>query len=453
MRRLLVLPTLLVAILLVFLLHGARTERGGGGGPRGEEEAAAHRDARPRADAVGNDDEPLHEIEFPEGSDERHMKGPMDGRLVYLDGAAAKGVQLHLAVGRPIEVRVFRNGEFTTKTVFLVVGHATTTTGDGGAFRFPEVWDAARARSFVYTADDPQAFVVAEVFGSGETVRARRCVKVTGRLVDKDGKPLDDYWFEGRAGTPEDWRTRVLFEEDSFVSAGGDLGVDSLAKDDTRTRKDGTFELVLAEGRNTLVFGEIRSEGSVEIEVTPSSTDVGELRVPGAPILAEEHALRGQVLTLAGAPHAGCDVLAWDGSVGLPTHGVTTDDAGAFEVKGLTSPNVILWAVPTDRRHVVLPVQTSATIRMPCVAPIILTAPTEEEYAWARVQAQGFYLFVRKDVFAAGEALDHMDVVGLPPGPLHIYLVTSRILEATLDLREPGEFLLAESRFRYTTWD
>ncbi len=452
MRRLWLLPALLVAVLLAFLLLGTRASRGGGGGPRGEEEEGPGA-ARRRDFAVESDAPPDDVTTTGDTSSGGHMKGAMDGRLVYLDGAAAVGVQLHLAVGRPIEVRVFRNGELTTKTVFLVVGYAITTTGDGGAFRFPEVWDAAGARSFVYTADDPQAFVVAEVFRSGETVRARRCAKVTGRLVDKGGKPIDNYWFEGRAGAPEDWRTRVLFEEDSFVAATGDLGVDSLAKDDTRTRKDGTFELVLAEGRNTLVFGEVRSEGTVEVSIAPHSTDVGELRVPGAAVLAEEHALRGQVLTLAGTPHGGCDVLAWDGSIGLPTHAVTTDDAGGFEVAGLTSPNVILWAVPTERRHVDLPVQTSATIRMPCVAPVLLTAPAEEEYAWARVEASGYYLFVRKDVFAAGDALDHTDIVGLPPGPLHIYLVTRAIQEATLDLREPGEFLLAASRFRDTTWE
>ena len=114
---------------------------------------------------------------------------------------------------------------------------------------------------------------------------------------------------------------------------------------------------------------------------------------------------------------------------------------------------MILWAVPTERRHIDLPVQTSATIRMPCVSPIVLHAPSEEEYVWTRIEIPGYYLFVRKDVFAAGEALDRTDVVGLPPGPLHIYLVTDRILEATLDLREPGEILLAASRFRDTTWD
>jgi hypothetical protein len=70
-----------------------------------------------------------------------------------------------------------------------------------------------------------------------------------------------------------------------------------------------------------------------------------------------------------------------------------------------------------------------------------------------RVEVPGFYFFVRKDVFAAGEALDHSDVVGVPPGPLHIYLVTDRILEATLDLREPGEIVLSASHFRDTTWE
>ncbi len=487
MKRLWLLPALLVAILLVIFAFGARTWRGEGGGPRGEEGAEG---ARRRADAAARADDAASEPDGKSAGSATDAPPPVtfDGRLVYLDGKPAGGVNLHLAVGRPIEVRVFRNGEYTTKTVYLVVGHAVTLTEADGAFRFEGVPGASRARSFVYTNDDPQAFVVAEIFGGGETVRACRRIRVAGCLVGRDGKPLDDYWFEGRAGKPEDWQTRVLLEEDSFVAAAGDLEVDTLAINDARTGSDGHFSLVLAEGRNTLVFGDARSEGSIGIEVASTGPDLapetsepgphgssrrlarrvevitfnerasgamdaGELRVPGATLLAEEHELRGQILTLAGAPHAGCDVLAWDGSVGAATHSVTTDEQGAFLIEGLRSPNVILWAVPTERRHIDLPVQTSATIRMPCIAPVVLTAPSEEEYVWARVEVPGYYLFVRRDVFAAGEALDTTDVVGLPPGPLHIYLVTHRIAEATLDLGEPGEILLSASRFRDTTWE
>jgi hypothetical protein len=375
-----------------------------------------------------------------------------DGRLVYLDGAPAVGVLLHLAVGRPIEARVFRNGEHTKKTIHLVTAHEVTSTGEGGSFLFPPVRRPARSRAFVYTVRDPQAFAVEELFCDGQTVRARRRVTVSGRLVDRDGKPLDDFWFEGRLGKPEDWHTRVLYEEDTFAGAAGDLGVDTLATDDTRTRGDGSFALGLAQGRNTLVFGETK-ETSMGIDVMPLATELGELRVPGPELLPDAHSLSGQVLTLGGAPHAGCDVMAWDGSVGIHTHMETTDERGMFTIEGLKSPNVILWAVPTERRHIDLPVQTTATIRMPCAAPIVLRAPAEEEYAWARIRIPGFYLFARTDVFATGEALDATDAVGVPPGPLHIHLVTDRILEASLDIREPGDLVLDPSRFRDTTWE
>jgi hypothetical protein len=146
-------------------------------------------------------------------------------------------------------------------------------------------------------------------------------------------------------------------------------------------------------------------------------------------------------------------VLLWDGSVGLHTQMATTDEQGGFAFEGLRHSNVILWAVPTERRHIDLPIQTSGTLRMPCGALVILQAPLETEYAWARVETPGFYLFARSGVFATGDALDRTDVVGLPPGPLKIYLVTERILEASLDVREPGEIVLASHRFRDTTWE
>jgi hypothetical protein len=485
LRKLWLVPAIGLVLLLVLLLLQRPTFRGGEG-HRGEEGSSfplrAERDATAAEQgAAGEEGDATEGTARPGTSD----LPPIDGRLAYGDGTPAASVLLHLAAGRPVDVRVFRNGEHTDKTVYLVTGHAETSTGADGSFRFPAVPGCSRCRTFVYTADDSQALVVAEVLGAGETILAQRCVRTKGRLVDRDGKPLGDYWLEGRCGKPEDWQTRVLYEEDSFVGRDGDLGVDTLAVDDAHTDPDGSFSLVLAEGRNTLVFGETRADGSIGVDVkatgpdltvverppAPSrraamrrelsapdrraagAMDLGELRVPGATLLAEPHDLRGQVLTLAGTPHAGCPVLAWDGSVGAPTHEATTDEQGAFTVEGLTSPNVILWAVPTERRHIDLPVQTSATIRMPCVSPIVLQAPTEEEYVWARIEIPGYYLFVRKDVFAAGESLDRTDVVGLPPGPLHIYLVTDRILEATLDLREPGEILLPASRFRDTTWD
>jgi hypothetical protein len=272
--------------------------------------------------------------------------------------------------------------------------------------------------------------------------------------VDRHGRPLPDYWFEGRFGDPEDWRTRIQREEDLFVAAAGDLKADTLARDDTRTRADGSFALTLVEGRNTLVFGDIRTEGSVDVDIRAPATDLGEIRVPGATLSDEERTLAGQVLTLAGRPHAGCEVHAWDGSVGLPTHATETDAEGAFAFEGLRSHDVVLWAVPTERRHIDLPVQTTATLRMPCAAMVTLQAPAEDEYAWARIAVPGFYLFVRPGVFASGDALEVTDVVGLPPGPLRIHVVAGdRILEASLDIREPGDLVLAASIFRDTTRD
>lgn len=454
MRKLWIVPALGLALLLVLLLllRGHAFFRGGGGGSRGEEgDEAARRRALVAAAPGGTADTETSADPLAAGNATGPPLVTMDGRLVYGDGTPAVGVLVHLAVGRPVEVRVFRNGEYTDKTVYLVTKHDFTGTDADGRFRFA-ARRGARWRSFVYTVRDPQAFVVEEFFG-GE-VRARRRVKVAGRLVGTDGKPLDDYWFEGRLGKPEDWHTRVLHEEDSFVAATGDLKVDPLAIDDTRTRADGSFSLLLAEGKNSLVFGEIRAEGSTAIDVVAPATDLGEVRVPGVVLSDSEQSLSGQVLTLAGAPHADCDVLAWDGSVGLHTHAETTDEKGMFTITGLRSSNVILWAVPTGRRHIDLPVQTSGTIRMPCGAPIVLHAPAETEYAWADIEVPGFYLFVRKGVFAAGESLDGNDVVGLPPGPLDIHLVTGdRILEASLDVREAGDLLLASAKFRDTTWD
>jgi len=445
-----------LALLLVILLLGERTFFRGGRGAGGEEgrrELPANR-ARDgtRTDTTPGEG-PADEADAAHARDRSAPEKIIDGRLVYLDETPAGSVTIHLAVGRAVDVRVFRNGEFTDQTVFLVTQHSLTTTDEEGAFRFAVGQPPTRARTFVYTGNAARAFVVEEIRTTGQVVRARRRVPVTGTLLDREGNPLEDYWFEGRYGLPEDWETRVNREEDVFVAAVGDLHVDTLARNDTRTQADGSFSLQLVEGRNTLVFGEKRAEGSVDVDVAPRATDVGALRVPGIVLADEERSLSGRVLTLAGTPHAGCTVQAWDGSVGMPTHTVETDEDGQFVVKGLRSHNVILWAVPTERRHIDLPVQTSATIRMPCPSAITLQAPTEKEYVWARVQTLGFYFFVRKDVFAAGDALERGDTVGLPPGPLHIYLVTDRILEASCDLNEPGDLLLAASLFRDTTWD
>ncbi|HEX5135384.1 MAG TPA: hypothetical protein VFY93_00295 [Planctomycetota bacterium] len=456
MRRAGLVLAICLAVLLVILLLGERTFFRGGRGAGGEE-GRRELPARAARDVNGGDattaEDPADGVDAAPARDRAAPETPVSGRLVYLDDTPAVGVTIHLAVGRGVDVRVFRNGEFTDQTVFLVTQHSLTTTDGDGVFRFRVERSPTRARTFVYTAQDPQAFAVEEIRTTGQVVRARRRVPVKGTLLDRAGDPLKDYWFEGRYGLPEDWQTRVTREEDVFVAAAGDLHVDRLARDDARTAGDGSFSLRLVEGRNTLVFGEIRAEGSLDVEVAAPTTDVGALRVPGAVLADEERSLSGQVLSLAGTPYPGCEVRAWDGSVGMHTHAVETDASGQFVIPELRSHNVVLWAVPTERRHIDLPVQTSATIRMPCPSSITLHAPTEREYAWARVDAQGYYFFVRKGVFAAGDALAATDVVGLPPGPLHIHLVTDRIREAALEVREPGDLLLAASLFRDTTWD
>jgi hypothetical protein len=137
-------------------------------------------------------------------------------------------------------------------------------------------------------------------------------------------------------------------------------------------------------------------------------------------------------------------VLAWDGSVGLPTHATETDADGVFSIEGLRSSSVILWAIPTERWHVDLPSQCSGTIRMPCASQVALVAPAEAEYAWAQVESGGYYGFVRDGVWLGGAALDAKASVGLPPGPYHIHLLTAdgRLREASVHVRDAGGFAL-----------
>jgi hypothetical protein len=458
-RKLWLVPAIGLALLLVLLLLRDGSSYREGGGSRGEEGYDHPRASAPRADAkpgmrTGATPSPEGDSAGTGAATEGIARRPVDGHLVYLDGSPAEGVALHVAIGRPLEVTILRNGERSAMTIHLVTDTDITTTAEDGAFHFRALQGPTGARVFVYTDHDPHAFVVAELTGVGETVQARRIVEVTGRLVGPDGKAIADYWFEGRFGNPEDWQTRIRREEDTFVGESGDLRVDTLAIADARTKADGSFTIRLAEGRNALVFGELKSDGSVDVPVSPPSTAAGELRVPGAPLSGGEHTLTGQVLALSGAPNTDCEVRAWDGSVGQPTHTVMTDEKGMFTIEGLRSSHVILWAVPTERRHIDLPMQTSGTIRMPCDAPVLLQAPAEREYSWVGVSTPGFYLFVRKNVFATGDALERTDAVGLPPGPLDIYTVTGgRILETSLEIGGPETFRLDPRKFRDTTWE
>jgi len=458
LRKTWIVPALGLALLLVLLLllgeRGFLTRKGGG--LRGEDGNVPARTRAPAASATGRAG--LPGAPPPSGTDPTAESGPplvtVDGHLVYGDGAPAAGIDLHLAICRSLKTRRFRNGEYTDLTIQLVTAHVWTDTKPDGSFAFGPVREPPGARRFVFTKRESPAFVVAELLGNGQTVIAAHRVSVTGRLRGRDGNALPDLWFEAQLGKPEDWQTRVLHEEDSFITATGDLQVDTLAKNDTRSHDDGSFDLLLAEGRNTFTFGEAKTDGVLVAEVPRHAIDVGEMRVPGPGPRLAEHSVAGTVLDLAGAPNAGCAVRAWDGSVGMYTHETLSDDGGAFSIEGLTGSYVILWAVSTERRHIYLPSQTSGTLRPPC-APIMLQAPAEEEYAWAHFAAEGFYVFLRDRVFLGGDALGPSEVVGLPPGPLHIYLLATdaRILEASITVREPGDLTLGLDRFREATWE
>ena len=82
--------------------------------------------------------------------------------------------------------------------------------------------------------------------------------------------------------------------------------------------------------------------------------------------------------------------------------------------------------------HLVLPSQSSGTVRLPCT-PVILRAPAPDEYCWVRhPDVEGFTLFIRDNVFLGGDLLDTHARVGLPPGDYRILVVSdNRIFETT----------------------
>ncbi|MHC4493497.1 MAG: hypothetical protein ACYTDU_17960 [Planctomycetota bacterium] len=167
--------------------------------------------------------------------------------------------------------------------------------------------------------------------------------------------------------------------------------------------------------------------------------------------------VHGLVLNVAGRPHAGAEVRLWAGNVGAPSHVGRTNADGEFRFERIKSEQAILWAVSTRRPHVVLPDQSSGTVRLPCNTPVVLRAPDPDEYYGVRPAKglAGFFLFVREGVFLNGASLDGSDEVGLPVGRYHIAVVTHdhRILEATLAIRKGGEgHVLTPRDFTDTTW-
>jgi hypothetical protein len=376
------------------------------------------------------------------------------GRLRYDDGAPAAGVQLHLAVGRPLRTRVFRNGDYPAKTVWLVTRRLTTRTAPNGAFRFPAAAAPAGARRVLYTESDSDAFVLQEY---EREARAVRKVRITGVLRDARGEPLMFYPFGAQLGPPEDWQTRVEREVDSYVHAMGDLEVDPLARVDTETDEDGRFALRLVPGRNVFSFGEARKDGTLDLEISSHDTDLGDLTVPPRIVAdpREPGPVHGLVLNLAGRPHAGAEVRLWAGNVGPPSHVARTDLEGRFSFDAIGGEHAIVWAVSTRRHHLVLPEQSSGTIRLPCNTPVVLRAPDPDEYYWVRPQGglAGFFLFVREGILLGGQSLDRSDEVGLPVGRYHLALVTHdhRILEGPFVAREGGRGHLRRIHLTDTT--
>jgi hypothetical protein len=378
------------------------------------------------------------------------------GHLLYEDGAPAVGVMLHLAVGRPLKTRVWRNGDYPAKTIWLVTHRLSTQTGAGGTFYFPPIAAPARTLRWLFTEYDSPAFLLQEYAAEA---RAARRVRISGALRDVRGGLKEFYPFGAQLGQPEDYQTRVAEEFDSFVAAAGDLEIDPQARVESETNEDGRFAVTLVSGRNIFFFGEGREDGTLDFEVPNKDANLGDLTIPPKqmakpPVPGPVH---GLVLNVAGRPHAGAEVRLWAGNVGAPSHVGRTNADGEFRFERIKSEQAILWAVSTRRPHVVLPDQSSGTVRLPCNTPVVLRAPDPDEYYWVRPAKglAGFFLFVREGVFLNGASLDGSDEVGLPVGRYHIAVVTHdhRILEATLAIRKGGEgHVLTPRDFTDTTW-
>lgn len=461
MRYALAVLALLAGMAVWLLLresHEARVVRRDGvaqeeaGGARGRAE-----DAEDADDAVAGDAGRRGNVRDPQGPAPKC-------RLVYADGTPAAGIELKLALGRPLHTRIYRNGDYPEKVIWLVTHLATVRTGPDGSFT-PAVGEGPRgARLVAYTEPDSPAYVLAEVDPHQGDVPAVGRVRVTGTLRAPDGGSWTTWPVAAQNSRPEDWQTRHSKEKDSFVHAvHGDLGVDPGARVEALTDAQARFDLSVVPGRNWVSFGEHGRLGVREVVVPGEGLDLGEIVVrPPAPAEEGSRSIHGFVLDCAGRPRVNAQVRLWDGNVGEPSHYVRTDEKGRFTCEGLRNEHVIAWAVTMPRMNgpsgglsqlVYLPEQSSGTIRLPCDTPVTLRAPAKDEFLWVHPPCPGFYLFIRDGVFLGGSTLRTVDDVGLPPGSYHIVAVTDdgRILEGDLTVTEGGELRLEETDFRDTT--
>jgi hypothetical protein len=374
-----------------------------------------------------------------------------EGHVLYEDGAPAAGIRLHLAVGRPLKTRVWRNGDYPAKTVWLVTLVVSTETGPQGEFTFPPIALPARTLRWLYTPRDSPAFVLQQY--SAE-VRALRRVKVTGFLRDANGVK-EFYPFGAQLGHPEDYRTRVQEEFDSFVSEHMDMRLDPQARVESDTEEDGRFEVKLVAGLNVFFFGAGREDGTLPVVIPPTDVDLGDVTIPPKQFAKPPvpRPLHGLVLTVGGRPHAGAEVRLWAGTVGAPSHIARTNAKGEFRFERIASEQAVLWAISTPRPHVLLPEQCSGIVQLPCNTPVVLYAPHPDEYYWMKPEGSGFYLFVREGIFlehGSGGRLDRTDTVGLPVGRYHIAVVDGHsIREGPLVVRKGGANTL---HLKDTTW-
>jgi hypothetical protein len=376
------------------------------------------------------------------------------GRVVYEDGAPSVGIVLNLAVARPLKTRVWRNGDYPAKTIWLVTLVVSTQTGPNGEFSFPPVAMAARTLRWLYTYRDSPAFVLQQYAAE---VRAARRVKISGALRDANGEFKEFYPFGAQLGQPEDYQTRVAEEYDSFVSEHMDMRLDPQARTESETTEDGRFELQLVSGRNTFFFGEGREDGTLDIVVPNRDANLGDITIPPKQMAKPPvpRPVHGLVVNVAGQPHAGAEVRLWAGTVGAPSHVGRTNAKGEFRFERIESEQAVLWAISRSRPHVILPEQCSGIVRLPCNTPVVLRAPHPDEYYWMTPQVRGFFLFVREGVFLdrSGGRLDPPDEVGLPVGRYHIAVVNGHsILEGPLVVKKGGEGVLRWEDLTDTTW-
>jgi len=445
---------LAVATLVVLAL----TQLGGGRGPQRAavtaEDARRHRPNASSGKASTPAEDAPREEALPDDAPREAERLVSQGRLLYEDGAPAVDVVLNLAVGRPLKTRVWRNGDYPAKTIWLVTLVVSTKTGPKGEFSFPPVAMPARTLRWLYTYRNSPAFVLQQYAAE---VRAARRVKIRGALRDAKGGLKEFYPFGAQLGQPEDYQTRVAEEFDSFVSEHMDMKLDPQARVESETSEDGRFELRLVSGRNTFFFGEGREDGTLSLEIPNRDADLGDITIPPKQMAKPPvpTSLHGLVLNVAGQPHAGAEVRLWAGTVGAPSHVGRTNAKGEFRFERIASEQAVLWAISTSRPHVILPEQCSGIVRLPCNTPVVLCAPHPDEYYWLTPEVRGFFLFVREGVFLdrSGGRLDPPDEVGLPVGRYHIAVVDGHsILEGPLVVKKGGKGVLKYKDLTDTTW-